>query len=86
MIRQEQWRAYFHDFPFPYTFYSDDEYKELIKAAGLVVKRIELVPKTMVHKGQEGFSGMDQDDLASLPSETAGGSPGAIRKRTRRYL
>lgn len=57
MIRQEQWRAYFHDFPFPYTLYPDDKYKKLVKAAGLAVKRIELFPKTMVHKGRESFSG-----------------------------
>ena len=39
------------------SFFSDDEYKKLVKAAGLVVKRVELFPKTMEHKGQEGFSG-----------------------------
>jgi trans-aconitate 2-methyltransferase len=57
MIRQERWRTYFHDFPFPYTLYSDDEYRKLVNAAGLAVKRIDLFPKTMVHKGREGFSG-----------------------------
>ena len=57
MIRQKQWRAHFHDFSFPYTLYSDDKYKKLVRAAGLAVKRIELFPKTMVHKGRESFSG-----------------------------
>jgi len=57
LTRREQWRTYFHDFPFPYTLYGDREYRKLVTAAGLALKRIELVPKTMVHKGLEGFSG-----------------------------
>ena len=57
LTRREPWRAYFHDFPFPYTLYGDHEYKKLVTGAGLALRRIELFPKTMVHKGREGFSG-----------------------------
>jgi trans-aconitate 2-methyltransferase len=86
MIRHEPWRAHFHDFPFPCTLYTDDEYKKLIKAAGFAVKRIELFPKTMLHKGREGFSGWIRTTrhpyLHRLPAK----SPRGVGKTTRRCI
>lgn len=56
MIRGEKWADYFSGFSVPYTFYDDQEYKMLLESAGLTVKRIELLPKHMVHNGQEGLA------------------------------
>ena len=56
MIRGEKWADYFSGFSVPYTFYDDQEYKMLLESAGLTVKRIELIPKHMVHNGQEGLA------------------------------
>jgi trans-aconitate 2-methyltransferase len=56
MIRGEKWAGYFKDFSIPYTFYDDQEYKILLESAGFTVKRIELIPKHMVHNGREGLA------------------------------
>jgi trans-aconitate methyltransferase len=56
MIRGEKWADYFSGFSVPYTFYDDQEYKMLLESAGLTVKRLELIPKYMVHNGQEGLA------------------------------
>jgi trans-aconitate methyltransferase len=57
VIRIERWRPFFQDFTFPYAFYGDAEYRGLVEAAGLVVRRIKLIPKTMLHAGREGLAG-----------------------------
>jgi trans-aconitate 2-methyltransferase len=56
-IHQKEWCGYFHEFPFPHTLYSDEEYRTLVEAARLTLRRVELFPKTMFHSGRDGFSG-----------------------------
>lgn len=56
-MRKEPWHPFFHDFSFPYAFYGDEEYRGLVETAGLVPKRIELIPKTMLHQGRESLAG-----------------------------
>ena len=57
MIKDKKWSHYFENFRFPYNFPADKEYTELIKKAGLKVKRVELVVKDMLHEGEEGLAG-----------------------------
>ncbi len=52
-----KWRKYFNDFSFSYSFCSPEEYEELLNKAGLVPKRLELIPKDMTQKGKEGLAG-----------------------------
>jgi len=49
VIRRDHWRACFEDFVFPYAFYGIEDYMQWLPEAGLQAKRIELVPKDMVH-------------------------------------
>ncbi|MFZ5946199.1 MAG: class I SAM-dependent methyltransferase [Bacillota bacterium] len=55
IIKREKWKEYFTDFSFPYGFYNDKDYEKWINHSGLKINRIELIPKDMVHKGQEGL-------------------------------
>lgn len=57
VIAEAQWQAYFTDFDFPYGFYDTDEYMELLTDAGFTARRIELIPKDMVHEGRVGLEG-----------------------------
>lgn len=57
LIKDKEWRIYFNNFSFPYTFCSPDEYSQLLTDAGLSPKRLELIPKDMVQKGKEGLAG-----------------------------
>ena len=45
-----------HGFFFPYAFYGAEEYGSLVRKAGLVPKRVELIPKTMLARGKEGLA------------------------------
>jgi len=56
LIHGEKWASFFKGFSVPYTFYDDREYMTQLKSAGLKVKRIELIPKQMVHDGREGLA------------------------------
>jgi len=51
------WAAYFVGFEFPWGFYSPEEYRLWLAAAGLGAVRVELVPKDMVHPGPAGLAG-----------------------------
>ncbi len=51
-----RWRPHFTDFEFPYGFHGPEEYETWLAEAGLLPRRLELVPKTMRHNGAEGFS------------------------------
>lgn len=57
VIRREPWRARFEDFVFPYAFYGIDDYEHWLPAAGLKARRIELVPKDMVHESVAALKG-----------------------------
>ena len=58
MIREDKWSGYFKDFSFPYHFYGPDEYTYWLKQAGLKAKRVDLVPKDMVHEGKKELEGI----------------------------
>ena len=58
LIKREKWRSYFpNDLAFPYYFHSDEEYRKWLEDAGFDAVRVELVPKDMQQKGQEGLAG-----------------------------
>jgi trans-aconitate methyltransferase len=56
-IREERWRPYFTGFSLPLTFYSPEEYEVLLRAAGFIPKRLELIHKDMTQKGREDYAG-----------------------------
>jgi len=56
MMKDKKWESYFTCFSFPYGFYGPEEYGAWLKEAGLKSKRIELIPKDMVHQGRRGLS------------------------------
>ncbi len=56
-IREERWRPYFAGFSLPLTFYSPEEYEVLLRGAGLVPRRLEMIPKDMTHKGWQEYAG-----------------------------
>jgi trans-aconitate 2-methyltransferase len=56
-IREGRWRSYFSGFSFPLRFFSLEEYEVLLREAGLIPTRLELIPKDMTQKGREGFAG-----------------------------
>jgi trans-aconitate 2-methyltransferase len=53
LIKNEKWNRYFTNFSFPYGFYGPEEYTAWLDHVGFKVKRIELIPKEMLHKGKE---------------------------------
>lgn len=57
VIREDLWRPFFEGFSFPWAFYGPEEYRCLMEAAGLVPRRVEIMPKTMLHKDREGLAG-----------------------------
>ncbi len=52
-----KWAQYFTEFEFPFTFLGVDDYQVLLRAAGFSEKRVELIPKDMVHDGKSGLKG-----------------------------
>ena len=56
-VTHDPWCAYFPTFHNPYYFYSTAEYEPWLKAAGLTIDRLELVPKDMTHSGEAGLAG-----------------------------
>lgn len=57
MIKEDSWRRSFEGFDFRYAFFGAEEYRIWIEEAGLVPKRVELIPKDMVQPGPEAFAG-----------------------------
>lgn len=51
------WEPYFVGFEFPYNFMGPEEYTTLLQKSGFREKRIELIPKDMVHSDRNGFEG-----------------------------
>lgn len=56
VTQDPQWRAYFQRPSSPVRFFEPEEYEALLSEAGLKAKRLELVPKDMVHRGKEGLA------------------------------
>lgn len=57
LMRDNNWAKYFLDFNFSYGFYGPDVYKKWVEQTGFNVKRIELIPKDMVHKNSGELAG-----------------------------
>ena len=57
IITSPEWHGYFINFQFPYYFYPVEPYERWLPEAGYEVVRVELIPKDMVHQGQEGLKG-----------------------------
>ena len=55
LIHKEEWSRYFDDFSFSYGFYGPDEYNKWLHEAGLLAKRVELIPKDAKHEGRSGL-------------------------------
>jgi trans-aconitate 2-methyltransferase len=56
VISMPEWKEYFKDIGSPYTFYGPDEYRMLLKHAGLEPIRMELLPKDMKYDSKEGMA------------------------------
>jgi len=87
LFPDEKWAEYFRDFRFPYNFYGPEEYRIWLKKAGLEEKRVQLVPKVMVHQGQAGLEGIIRTTwmpyTEMLPESLR---PEFVREIARRYL
>jgi trans-aconitate 2-methyltransferase len=57
VISMPEWKEYFKDIGSPYTFYGPDEYRMLLKHAGLEPVRVELFPKDMRYDSKEVMAG-----------------------------
>jgi trans-aconitate 2-methyltransferase len=56
MIGAADWREYFADFQFPWGFHEPREYRAWCEEAGLLPRRIELLPREMVQQGVDGLA------------------------------
>jgi len=52
-----RWKGYFKNFTYPWFFYSVEEYCGFVERTGLSAKRVQLVPKDMVHDGRDALTG-----------------------------
>lgn len=57
LIKHNRWKGYFKNFTYPWFFYSVEEYRGFVERTGLSAKRIQLVPKDMVHDGRDTLAG-----------------------------
>ncbi len=53
MVAEPAWREYFVNFPFPYTFPDTAEYRTLLGNTALHPRRVDIIPKEMVHRTRE---------------------------------
>ncbi len=57
LISEPAWKPYFETFAFPLFFHGPERYPEWLSGAGLAAERVELKPKDMLHRGEEGLAG-----------------------------
>jgi trans-aconitate 2-methyltransferase len=57
LTTHHRWKGYFKTFIYPWFFYSVEEYSGFIERTGLSAKRIQLVPKDMVHDTRDALAG-----------------------------
>jgi len=87
LTRSERWAQYYQGFRFPYHFYGAEEYKLWLSLAGLKARRVELVPKDMVHQGQAGLEGIIRNTwLPYMERLPAGLRPDFVSDVARRYI
>jgi trans-aconitate methyltransferase len=56
VLKMSRWAKPFDGFVFPYAFHGPDEYRSWLEALEFRVKRVELLPKDMVHQGTDAFA------------------------------
>lgn len=56
LSQMPEWREHFLGFAEPYSFYAPEEYRPWLQEARFETKRVELIPKDMVHHGKEGMA------------------------------
>jgi trans-aconitate 2-methyltransferase len=54
---KSEWKKYFINFKFPYSFYGPDKYRIFFDNTGLEINYIKLISKDMTHKDKEGLNG-----------------------------
>jgi trans-aconitate 2-methyltransferase len=52
-----RWQRYFKGFNFRYGFHAPEDYRQWLFEAGLTPLRLELIPKDMLHAGEDGLKG-----------------------------
>lgn len=52
-----EWRQYLDGFGFPYGFLGTEDYEELLQNSGFNIRRVELIPKDMVHEDKSELEG-----------------------------
>jgi len=57
LIHSSEWREFFPGFRSPYTFLSAEGYQVLLRDAGFLPIRIELIQKDMTQEGKDGLCG-----------------------------
>jgi trans-aconitate methyltransferase len=57
VTQRPEWSGYFQAMDYPWRFYSAEEYRPWLVQAQLLPKRVELVPKDMVHQGPGTLAG-----------------------------
>lgn len=57
VTQQPRWRRYYEGFTPPYHFYGPEEYEAWLADNGFRPRRVELVPKDMQHRGEDGLKG-----------------------------
>jgi trans-aconitate 2-methyltransferase len=87
LTTHERWRTYFAGFTYPWSFYGVEEYEDFVERAGLLAKRVQLVPKDMVHEGKAGLRGWVRTVFLPYTERL----PGALREEfveemTRTYI
>jgi trans-aconitate 2-methyltransferase len=56
LMEKPKWHPYFKSFEFPYGFYGPEEYTIWLNEIGLIINRLELVPRDMVHGNSGKFA------------------------------
>lgn len=54
---KSEWKEYFINSKFPYSFYGPEKYNILLDNIDLKIIYIKLINKNMTHKGKEGLKG-----------------------------
>ena len=87
LVASPSWKEYFSGFSFPYHFYGPEEYRIWLAEAALRPSRVELIPKDMIHQGQEGLEGIIRNTwlpyTERLPAHLR---DGFVREIAGRYL
>lgn len=55
--KSKKWAEYFKTFTFPYNFCKVQDYEKWLPQTGYKAKRIELIPKDMIHENTEKLKG-----------------------------